>query len=112
MKKKLLENFEFILQLNYSFYCGLVFFQNFDITMYFLSPHFSFFVCDKHNVIISKVHNEYTLFLKHIHNFQLRFSLKSIVTWIMKKLKLLMFDMILRLKFIYNLEKLQLRQSK
>ncbi len=42
----------------------------FDITMtYFLSPHFSFFVCDKHNVIISKVHNESILFLKFINNF-------------------------------------------
>jgi hypothetical protein len=31
----------------------------FDITMtYFLSPQFYFFVCDKHIVIISKVHNE------------------------------------------------------
>jgi len=43
---------------------------NFDITMtYFLNPQFSFFVCDKHNVIISKVHNESILFLKLIHNF-------------------------------------------
>jgi hypothetical protein len=30
----------------------------------------------------------------------------------MKKLKILMFDMILYFKFIYNLEKLQLWQSK
>jgi hypothetical protein len=30
-----------------------------------------------------------------------------IATWIMKKLKILMFDMILHFKFIYNLEKLQ-----
>jgi hypothetical protein len=30
----------------------------------------------------------------------------------MKKLKFLMFDMILHFKFIYNLEKLQLWQSK
>jgi hypothetical protein len=43
--------------LNYSFDGGLLF--NFDITMtYFLNPHFSFSVCDKHSVIISKVHNE------------------------------------------------------
>ncbi len=43
---------------------------NFDITMtYFLSPHFSFSICDNHNVIISKVHNESIFFLKLIHNF-------------------------------------------
>jgi hypothetical protein len=47
-----------------------IFFIKFDITMtYFLSPQFSFFMCDKHNVIISKVHNESILFLKLIDNF-------------------------------------------
>jgi hypothetical protein len=65
MKKYILENFQCILQLNYSFYGGLFFNFNFDITMtYFLSPHFSFLVCDKHSVIISKVHNESILFFK------------------------------------------------
>jgi hypothetical protein len=54
-----------MLQLNYSFYGGQFFNFNFDITMtYFLSPHFSFFVCDKHSVIISKVHNESIFFLE------------------------------------------------
>jgi hypothetical protein len=48
-----------MLQSNYSFYGGLFFNFNFDITMtYFLSPHFSFSMCDKHSVINSKVHNE------------------------------------------------------
>jgi hypothetical protein len=28
-----------------------------------------FFLCDKHSVIISKVHNESIIFLKLIHNF-------------------------------------------
>ncbi len=66
----ILEKFQCSLQLNYSFYGGLFFNFNFEITMtYFLSPHFSFFVSDKHNVIISKVHNESTLFSKLIHNF-------------------------------------------
>jgi hypothetical protein len=70
MKKIILEKIQCILQLNYSFYGGLFFIFYFDITMtYFLSPQFSFFVCDKHSVIISKVHNESILFLKLIHNF-------------------------------------------
>jgi hypothetical protein len=44
-----------------------IFYFNFDIIMtYFLSPQFSFCMCDKHNVIISKVHNE-SIFLKKIH---------------------------------------------
>jgi hypothetical protein len=59
MKKYILEKFQCILQLDYSFYDGLFFNFNFDITMtYFLSPHFSFSMCDKHSVIISKAHNE------------------------------------------------------
>jgi hypothetical protein len=50
-----------MLQLNYSFYASLFF--NFDITMtYFLNSYFSFFMCDKYNVINSKVHNESILF--------------------------------------------------
>jgi hypothetical protein len=66
----MLEKYQCILQLNYSFYGGLFFNLNFDITMtYFLRAHFSFFVCDKHSVIISKVYNESILFLKLIHNF-------------------------------------------
>jgi hypothetical protein len=69
-KKIILEKFQCILQLNYLFYGGLFFIFYFDITMtYFLSPHFSFSMCDKDNVIISKVHNESILFLKLIHNF-------------------------------------------
>ncbi len=31
---------------------------------YFLNPHFLFSMCDKHSVIISKVHNE-SIFLKN-----------------------------------------------
>ncbi len=29
---------------------------------FFLSPHFSFSMCDTHNVIISKIHNEFIFF--------------------------------------------------
>jgi hypothetical protein len=43
-----------------------LFFHYYDI---FLSPRFSFSMCDKHNVSISKVHNESIIFLKLIHNF-------------------------------------------
>jgi hypothetical protein len=62
MKKKL--NFsQCILQLDYSFYGGLFFNFNFDIIMTsFLNPQFSFSMCEKHNVVISKVHNESNLF--------------------------------------------------
>jgi hypothetical protein len=34
------------------------------ITKLFFSPHFSFYLCDKLNVIISKVHHESTIFLE------------------------------------------------
>ncbi len=65
----MLEKNQYILQLDYSFYCGLFLNFNFDITMtYFLNPHFSFSVCDKHSVIISKVHNESISFLKLMKN--------------------------------------------
>jgi hypothetical protein len=51
--------------LNYSFNGGLLFNFNFDIIItFFLNPHFSFSVCDKYSVIISKVHNESIRFLK------------------------------------------------
>jgi hypothetical protein len=70
IKKIKLEKLECILKLNYSFYGGLFFNFNFYITMtYFLSPHFSFFLCHKHSVIILKAHNESILFLKLVHNF-------------------------------------------
>jgi hypothetical protein len=40
----------------------------FEIIMtYLLCPHFSFYLCDKLNVIISKVHYESILFFKIIH---------------------------------------------
>jgi hypothetical protein len=69
MKKIILEKIECTLKLNYSFNGGLFFNFSFDIIVYFLCPRFSFFVCDKHSVIISKVRHESILFLKLIHNF-------------------------------------------
>jgi hypothetical protein len=42
----------------------------FDTTlMYFLNPHFSFSLCDKRNVVISKVHYESIIFLKFVQIF-------------------------------------------
>jgi hypothetical protein len=36
---------------------------------YFLILNFSFFLCDKHNVVISKVHYESIIFLEFIQNY-------------------------------------------
>ncbi len=56
--------------INYSFDDVLFYFLNFDTTsMYFLNPHFSFFLCDRCNVVISKVHYESIVFLKFIQMF-------------------------------------------
>jgi hypothetical protein len=69
MKKYILENFQCILQLKYSIYDGLFLIFNFDITITYFWIHIFHFLCDKHSVIISKVHNESILFLKLIHKF-------------------------------------------
>jgi hypothetical protein len=56
--------------INFSF--DEVLFLNFyfDITLtYFLNPHFSFFVCDKCSIVISKVHYESIIFLEFINFF-------------------------------------------
>jgi hypothetical protein len=64
--------------------CGIIFIFNFDTTTScFLSPHINF-MCDKDSVIISKVHYESFFFL--IIHCLIRFLLKSIRTWIIKKL--------------------------
>jgi hypothetical protein len=78
MKKIILEKFQCILQLNYSFYDVLFSNFNIDITMNIFWVHiFSFSVYDKHRlVIISKVHNiESNLnFLKLIPKFNRIFN--------------------------------------
>jgi hypothetical protein len=57
-----------ILLLNSSFDDGLFFNFHLNITMtYFSSPHFSFYLHDKHSVIISKLNYEFIFFLKFIH---------------------------------------------
>jgi hypothetical protein len=69
-KNIILENFQCILQLKYSFYDGLFSNLKFDITMTsFFNPNFPFSVCDKHSVSISKVHNKSIFLLKLIHKF-------------------------------------------
>jgi hypothetical protein len=67
----------------------------------FLSPHFSFSMCDKHSVIISKVHNESILFLKLIHNFNKIFT-KVYYNMGNEKMKKLIVWYILLFKFICN----------
>jgi hypothetical protein len=48
--------------------CILFFNVNFNIIMtFFRVHHFLFYLCDKCNVIISKVHYESTIFLEFIH---------------------------------------------
>jgi hypothetical protein len=44
-------------------------FSLFYIIMTFFLAHIFHFLCAKHSVIISKLHNESILFLKLIHNF-------------------------------------------
>jgi hypothetical protein len=52
---------------NSSFDDALFYFIYFDTTLtYFLNPHFSFFMCDKRNVVISKVHYKSISFLEFI----------------------------------------------
>jgi len=69
---------------------------------------------DKHRlIIILKVHNieSNLIFKKLIHKFDRIFS-KFYCNMDNEKLKILMFDMILHFKFIYNPKKLQMWQSK
>jgi hypothetical protein len=66
-------------------WCGTIL-----ISILTLLSTYTFYMCDKNNVIIQKVHNESKFFLKiHFYSFKC-FSLKFIVTWIIKKLTMLM----------------------
>jgi hypothetical protein len=48
----------------------LYFFYKIDTTLtFFLSPHFSFILCDKCNVVILTIHYESIIFLMFIQNF-------------------------------------------
>jgi hypothetical protein len=65
-----LGKFQCISLINSSFDDALFFHFYFDtILMYFLSPHFSFSMCDIHSVVISKVHYESIIFLEFIQFF-------------------------------------------
>ncbi len=86
-----------------------LFWHYFDI---FLNPHFSFFVCDGHIVVISKVHYESIIFLEFIKFFVWWFPLKFITTWIIKELAMLILNMALNFMFVCNPKKIQVWQSK
>ncbi len=59
IKKYILPKKKVSMHIAFKLFIGWCFIFNFDITMtYFLSSHFSFYVCDKCNVIGSKVHYE------------------------------------------------------
>lgn len=96
--------FQCILILNFSFNGGgggvfLTF-----IMTYFLNPHVNSFIHDRNNVNVSKVHSTFCLKLIHIFNMILtKINSSSIATWIVKNSIMLMLDIILHLKFIYNL---------
>jgi hypothetical protein len=71
----------------------------------FLRSHFSFFLCDKHIVVISKVHYKSIVLLEF--QKQLWWSpLKSMTIWIIKKLTMLILNMALNFMFVCNLEKI------
>jgi hypothetical protein len=108
MKKKLLGKFQCILILNFSFIGGggggvfLTF-----IMTYFLNPRVNSFIHDRNNVNVSKVHSTFCLKLIHIFNMILtKINSSFIATWIVKNSIMLMLDIILHLKLIYNLKTL------
>jgi hypothetical protein len=72
-------------------------------TSYFLNPHFSLCLHDKYSVIISKLYYESIIHLELII-FKMT-PTKFIAKWIIKKLIMLVFNMILHFKSIYILQK-------
>jgi len=75
----------------------------FDTTlMYFLNSHFSFFLCDKCIVVISKVHYKSIIFLEFIQFFYDDSTLKSMITWIIKILIMLIFNIFKFYICMYN----------
>jgi hypothetical protein len=71
MKKIILEKIQCILQWNYSFYGGLIFFILKILLWHIFWIHIFHFLNDKHSFIISKVHNETIVFFKFIHKFKI-----------------------------------------
>jgi hypothetical protein len=72
--------------------------------MYFLSPHFSFSLCDKCNVVISKVHYESRIFLKFIQFFFVMIPIKVYDNMNNWKIDNGDFDHALNFTFVCNLE--------
>jgi len=92
-KSLMLRKFEYIIFLDSLF--------DDNITMtYFWSLHLSFYLHDKRNIIISKVHYEFTFLLEFIH----KFLLKCIITCIIRIFIMLMLNMVLHFKLMYNLK--------
>jgi hypothetical protein len=88
-------------------WCFILFWHYFDI---FLNPHFLFFLCDKHSVLIRPlwIHNIFRIHPKNLWWF----PLKLMTTWITKNLTMLILNMAFNLTFVCNLEKLQVWQLK
>jgi hypothetical protein len=77
------------------------------IMTYFLNPHVNPFIQDRNNVSVSKVHSTFCLKLVHIFNMIFtKINSSSITIWIVKNSIMLMLNIILHFKFIYNLETL------
>jgi hypothetical protein len=71
LKIYILGKFQCTSLINFSFDDASFFKFYFDTTLtYYLNPHFSFSLCDKHNVFISKVHYESIIFFKFIQSLQ------------------------------------------
>jgi hypothetical protein len=108
MKKYIFGKFHCILILNFSFDGGggggvfLTF-----IMTYFLNSHVNSFIHDRNNVNVSQVHSTFCLKLIHIFNMIFtKINSSSIATWIVKISIMLMLNIILHFKFIYNLQTL------
>jgi hypothetical protein len=70
LKIYILGKFQCTSLINSSFDDVLFFNFYFDTTLtYFLSPHFSFSLCDKCSVVISKLHYKFIIFLEFIQFF-------------------------------------------
>ncbi len=106
-ENKLLGKFQCILILNFSFDGGggVVFLTL--IMTYFLNPHVNSFIHDRNNVNVSNVHSTFCLKLIHIFNMIFtKINSIFIATWIVLNSIMLMLNIILHFKFIYNLKTL------
>jgi hypothetical protein len=108
-----LGRFQFILLLHNSFEVRLFFNFNFDTTMSCLLNSHLNLICGTRTMLLFQ-NFIISLFFSYIHPYLLMWlSINSIATWIItKKWELLMLNMALHIKFIYNLKHLWLWYSK